>query len=131
MTRPDGLGDAGAALWAAIPGDVPAGWELDARGVAVLGAACRQADLVADLEAAVERDGLMIEGAAGQRRLNGAVTELRQARVAMARLLGDVKLPDEDGKATSAASERARHAAQARWSRTITRAERERALRHG
>jgi hypothetical protein len=71
----------------------------------------------------------MVAGAAGQPRLNMAVVELRQARVALARLLGDVKLPDDEGTPATVASARGRRAAAARWSRTLTNAERERRLR--
>jgi hypothetical protein len=130
MTAPDDLGDAGSALWASIVGELGTDWRFDAREAAVLTAAAKQADTVADLEAAVARDGIMVAGAAGQTRLNGAVIELRQARVALARLLGDIHLPDEDDRPATVASERGRRAAQARWSKTLTNAERERRLRH-
>jgi hypothetical protein len=111
------LRDAGRALWDAVHADLGAEWRFDARELAVLEAACKQADLVADLEAAVGRDGLTVLGASGQPRLNGAVTELRQGRVALARLLGDIRLPNEDGNASTVTTERARRAAEARWSR--------------
>ena len=47
-------------------------------------------------------DGLTVRGAAGQWRLNAAVTELRQGRLALARLLEQVCLdrvraPEADG----------------------------------
>jgi hypothetical protein len=130
MTAPDDLGDAGSALWSSIVGELGTDWRFDAREVAVLAAAAKQADTVADLEAAVRDHGVMVPGAAGQMRLNAAVTELRQARVALARLLGDVHLPDEEDKPATAVSERGRRAAAVRWSKTLTNAERERRLRH-
>jgi hypothetical protein len=102
-------------LWRAVTSDVPADWELDARDLAVLEAACRQADDVALLEEAVARDGVTVEGAAGQSRLNAAVTELRQARLALARLLGQVDLPDEERRPVTDASRRAQRAANTRW----------------
>src|SRR4051794_21149607 len=113
---PKGLGASGRALWRSVGGDVPTDWGVDARDLAVLEAACRQADDVADLEAAVGRDGVIVEGAAGQRRLNGAVTELRQARLALGRLLGQVDLPDEQRRPVTEASRRAQRAANVRWS---------------
>lgn len=67
------------------------------------------------LERAVAADGVMIDGAAGQRRLNAAVTELRQGRIALARLLGELDVPSDEGKPVSAASQRASRAAAARW----------------
>lgn len=77
---PPGLAKAGKAQWNAIVRDLADGYEFDQRELHVLAAACRQADTVADLEAAIKRDGLMIAGAAGQVRLNAAVTELRQGK---------------------------------------------------
>src|SRR4051794_27718660 len=112
---PRGLGASGRALWRTVIADVPGDWQLDARDLAVLEAACRQADDVAELEAAVSRDGVMLEGAAGQRRLNGAVTELRQGRLALGRLLGQVDLPDEERRPVTEASRRAQRAANTRW----------------
>jgi phage terminase small subunit len=116
LKLPKALRASGRTLWRAVIADVPSDWELDARDVAVLEAACRQADDVADLEAAVTRDGVMIEGAAGQRRLNAALTELRQSRLALGRLLGQVDLPDEQRRPVTEASRRAQRAAHVRWS---------------
>ena len=111
---PAGLSAAGRRLWTAILADLPAEIELEARELVVLEAACRQADAVAALERAVKRDGAMVKGASGQRRLNGAVTEARQGRIALARLLGDLDLPSEQTPRT-ASSQRARKAAETRW----------------
>lgn len=103
-------------------------YELDLRELRILDLACAQADDVARLEAAVAADGVMVAGAAGQRRLNAAVTELRNARLALARLLGELALPaDEDAPAETAAQRRARKAAMTRWNRR----ENVRALRGG
>ena len=113
-TLPTGLSAAGRALWRSIVGDLADGMELDARELALLEAACRQADSVAALERAVKRDGAVIRGASGQRRLNGAVTEARQGRVALARLLGELDLAGEQVPQT-ASSQRARRAADSRW----------------
>ena len=65
--------------------------EVDERELAILTLACRQADTVASLEAAVKRDGVMIPGAKGQRRLNATVTELRNGRLALTKLLGELE----------------------------------------
>jgi hypothetical protein len=90
--------------------------ELDARELAILRRAAKQADDNAALERAIKRDGLMIEGAAGQPRLNAAQTELRQGRLALARMLGQLALPAEEGAAgTTANSRRAQRAANVRW----------------
>jgi hypothetical protein len=121
LKPPSGLGESGRGLWCTVIADVPGDWELDARDFAVLEAACRQADDVADLEAAVSRDGVMVEGAAGQRRLNAAVTELRQARLALGRLLGQVDLPGERRRPLTEASRRAQRAAHVRWAAQTSR----------
>lgn len=111
---PEGLGAAGTALWCGLT-DV---YVFAPREVAVLTLACRQADDVAALEAALAEDGPVVVGSRGQPRLSAVVTELRQGRVALARLLGDLALPGEDDQVPrTAASERASRAAQVRWSR--------------
>jgi hypothetical protein len=102
-------------LWRSVVADVPADWVLDSRDLAVLGQATRLADTIAALEAAVGADGVMVAGAAGQQRLNGAVVELRQARLGLGRLLGQVDLPDEQRRPVTEASRRAQRAANARW----------------
>lgn len=119
---PDGLRESGRALWVAIladlaaaPADDAAGWELDARELVLLEQAARQADLVADLERVLVEDGLVVAGSQGQSRLNAAATELRQSRVALAKLLGELALPGEDGRAMTAAQRRAQHAARTRY----------------
>ena len=57
----------------------------------------------------------MIEGAAGQKRLNAAVTELRQGRIALGRLLGQIDMPNEQRRSMTESSRRASKAANARW----------------
>jgi hypothetical protein len=64
---PEGLGDAGRNLWYSIIGAVAAGNELDERELHSLERACRCADEIALLEAAVDRDGVTVEGSRGQR----------------------------------------------------------------
>jgi phage terminase small subunit len=113
---PESLESAGKRAWKALLSDLPDDWELTARETELLRNACRQADLVADLEAALEQEGVIVVGAAGQRRLNAVATELRQSRIALARLLGEIPIPDDDGeKPTTNASQRGQKAAQARW----------------
>lgn len=112
---PPGLAAAGCALWQTVCADLPPELGFDSRELAILAAACQQADAVAGLEDAIERDGVMIVGAAGQSRMNACVTEARQGRVALARLLGDLDLPDEAQEPRTAASKRAQVAARTRW----------------
>lgn len=118
---PSGLGAAGKAVWRAVLDDLAAAgngaerWELDARELVVLEAAARQADLNRQLEQAIARDGVMVTGSQGQSRMNAVATELRQGRIAVEKLLSALALPNEDGRAVTAAQKRASTAAAARW----------------
>jgi hypothetical protein len=108
---PGGLDLAGQQLWA----DIATRYDLAPRERTVLVAACRQADDIARMEADIMRDGTVVIGAAGQQRLNAAVTEARNGRVALARLLGALALPDAEEQPETEATRRARHAAAVRW----------------
>ncbi len=70
-------------------------------------------DLVAELEALVEQDGLMQNGL-HQRVLHPALRELRAQRLALTKMLQGLGL-SEDGEGQS---ERQRRNARARWNRT-------------
>ncbi len=110
-TPPRDLGPAGRDLWRRVN----RAFELDAHELPGLVLAARQLDDVARLEALLDRDGLIVTGSAGQPRLSSVVTELRQSRLAAARLLDALALPvDESGSATPAVK-RARRAAESRW----------------
>lgn len=96
-------------------------WELE-----VLAHACRQADAVTLLEEYIGEQGVTVTGSNGQERLNAAITEARQARIALARLLGELKLPNEGDaqqapgsqqgqQARNGRSRRAQRAAEYRW----------------
>jgi pyruvate/2-oxoglutarate dehydrogenase complex dihydrolipoamide acyltransferase (E2) component len=113
--EPAGLGAAGQALWRSILGDLPASWELDGRELALLERACRQADDLGRLEAVLAEQGSMAVGSAGQPVVHPAIAEARQARLAIARLLGQIELPGEEEEPESEATRRARHAAKVRW----------------
>jgi hypothetical protein len=118
METPADLGKAGKALWAQMGAALPDGWQFDERELAILEAAARQADDVASLQRAIKRDGMMTKGSIGQRRLNAAVVEVRQGRIALSRLLGELSLPDEaKEKGGTAAGKRGLHAAKVRWDR--------------
>jgi hypothetical protein len=110
---PANLGAAGAALWAHTTTE----YLLEPSEVPMLEAACRQADDVAALEAAIERDGLIVAGSAGQPRLNAAVTEVRQGRIALQKLIGAIAFPNPDPDAATLRTRQARAAAHARWRR--------------
>jgi len=92
---PPHLGSAGTALWRSVWAEYDS---LDPRETALLGHACRQSDTIADLESLLKSDGLVVTGSTGQPRLNQVVAELRQARLAVSRLLADLDLPAPDGR---------------------------------
>jgi hypothetical protein len=117
---PTGLEASGKALWYAMTADFDAEpWE-----IAILTAAARQADDVARLERLIVRDGATVLGSAGQARLHPAISELRQGRLAVGKLLAQLHLVDEPetGMGRSPRSRRASHAANTRWGR-VTRME--------
>jgi hypothetical protein len=116
---PRGLRAPGKRLWRAISGDLL----LDERELALLEMAARQADDIAALEAEVRRDGVTATGSMGQPRVSGALAELRQARLAVARLLGQIDLPNDE--TASDASRRGQSAAQKRWASDTRRKVRE------
>ena len=109
--HPPGLGIAGRALWTRITKEL----ELDPGEVPLLTAACHQADEIAGLEKSIKVDGLTVKGSKGQVRLNPAIAEVRQGRLAMARLLSGISMPTEAGIPETVRQKRARHAAQSRW----------------
>lgn len=96
-------GEAGRALWARF---VPT-FDLDEREREVLLLACATADDVAELA------GLVADGAPVSAR-----AELRMTRAALARLLGQLRLPDDDGTPRPEKQLRAQRAAQSRWTKS-------------
>lgn len=117
---PAGVGTAGAALWRRLV----AAYDFEVHELSMLEVACRQADDVAALENLIAEQGMTVAGSQGQPRLNAAVAEVRQGRLALGKLLGALALPDEADRPLTAASRTAQKAANARWSRK--RAEQER-----
>jgi hypothetical protein len=105
------FGPAGKALWSRLTevyGFTPT-------EVQLLTMACRQADDLAKLDGAVKRYGIHVTGSMGQKVLNPALIEARLARQAIARLLGQLDLPNPEEKPQTAASRRASKAANKRW----------------
>ena len=119
MPAEPSLGPAGLAAWRAIT-DV--GYVLRPDEVLMLTQACHLVDQAEALQAAIDRDGVTVTGSRGQIRPHPALSELRGTRAEVARLLGRLKLPDPQPAAggSSLASERARKAARARWSKSRT-----------
>lgn len=109
--RPAGLGKAGAALWKDLSGP----FEFGADEVVILAAVCRQADDIASLEALLAEQGGTVIGSTGQPRLNPIYAELRQARLALGKLIEALHLPDDGEAVLTPAQKRARKAANVRW----------------
>lgn len=111
------LGHSGQHLW----DSVTRRYELSKHEEVLLGSACRLADTIADLEAALTSEGLIVQGSQGQPRVHPAVSELRQNRLVLARLVADLGLPLNEAaqnvKLPSPASQRASHAVQVRHDR--------------
>lgn len=110
---PAGLHAAGTALWERLT----AAYEFGPTESALLEAACRQADDVALIEAAIAQDGAVVAGSKGQPRLNAGLAEVRQGRLALQKLLGGLAVPEDDEAPLTANGRRARAAANARWDR--------------
>ena len=98
-----------AALEKVIRDDIPPNVELDPREEALLAAAVQQADDVAALEADIAKRGHVLDGG----HVNPSVREVRQGRLALARLLAGIDLP----AAATTTMLRAERAAQVRWKR--------------
>jgi terminase small subunit-like protein len=95
----------------AIRTGLPPGVELDEREEAILDLAARQARDVHAAEADIATRGYLVEGSRGQEVLNPSLAEVRQSRLALGKLLGQLDLPES----TRDALRGARHAAEARW----------------
>lgn len=86
---PRGLAPAGRRLWV----DIVDVYELDPHELRLLVELCRQVDLVDELQAAVDADGVMVPTGEGGRKVNPAAIELRQSRLALARIAAALRLP--------------------------------------
>jgi hypothetical protein len=110
---PDGLGERGRLFWEGTL----AAFELEGGEVALLTETCRTLDLCDALQATVMAEGPLSTGSQGQVVAHPAVTELRAHRLVLARLLGQLALPDEEGGAMPTGRQlRGRQAAARRWS---------------
>lgn len=91
---PRGLKTAGKRLWRTTL----EAFELTEHELSLLREACRNVDLLDDLQAVIDREGVLDESPQG-RRAHPAVVELRQQRLVFARLVAQLGIPvdDEDG----------------------------------
>lgn len=79
----------------------------------MLDLAARQADDIAALERLLAEQGPIVTGSTGQPRLSPVFTELRQSRLALGKLLAELRLPDEGLGSTR--NVKNRRSARARW----------------
>lgn len=100
-TPPAGLKASGRALWKAVLDE----FELEEHERQVLREAARTADLIDRLQAILDAEGPMSESSQGQR-VHPAAVELRQQRIALARLFAALELPHGVADDASAAGGR-------------------------
>lgn len=113
---PEGLSLPAKRFWR----DVLAGHELRPDELEVLGMACRCRDREWLLEAELKEQPMMVPGSNGQPRPNPLLAEIRGERLLRAKLLAQLRLPDEEARSARQGLDRstqARKAARARWSR--------------
>lgn len=89
-------------------------FEWTAAELALVDLARRQADDIEQLESALAVEGLTVRGSAGQPRLNPLVGELRLSRLALLRMLSELRVADQGPLAKNATKQRA---ANIRWDR--------------
>ncbi|MFF4566188.1 hypothetical protein [Streptomyces sp. NPDC001435] len=113
LEPPEGLADAGRALWLEVVGE----YELAPAELALLAQACRTVDEVEAISAAIAAGPVVVKGSTGQPRVSGLFAEARSHRLVLAKLLEQMALPDvgeEEGKTPNQL--RASKAASVRWS---------------
>ncbi len=110
------LGTRGRKQWR----DLHAVYEFDSHETALVLEMCRMLDTIDGLQGAVTDLGIMVTGSQGQPVVNGAVAELRQQQLALARLLTILNLDAVEGDVglQREISAKAKRAAEARWSRS-------------
>ncbi len=101
-TPPAGTGPAGRHLWRAVLAD----YELVEHEVVLLRQAVRTTDLCDSLQSIVDAEGPMSETRLGDVRVHPALIELRQQRLALARLVVALRVPlgDQEDQPTTAVS---------------------------
>lgn len=122
-SKPRGLGPDGAKLWRKVVDQLTKDdLMLDARETRWLEDACREADIVARLEAALIDAPNMVKGSQGQPVINPMLTEVRQHRETIGRLLARLVMADTSTAAGRGydVSAAARHAARSRWNPRVS-----------
>jgi hypothetical protein len=111
LRAPAGLAKSGSKLWR----DVTGKYALRVDELRILEDACRLADVLAALEAAAADAPLLSKGSMGQLVLHPLVAEQKTHRSALARLLAQLKLPDDATAEGAQEPNQHRAAAQTRW----------------
>lgn len=89
---PANLGAKARSVWTRTTKD----FDLRADELRLLEDACREIDLVDRLDRALRDGDLMVQGSMGQQVTNPLLQEIRQHRLALARLFNQLHLPDDD-----------------------------------
>ena len=110
LKTPANLGAKARALWTKLTTD----YEFRADELRVLEDACREVDLIERMESELRGSAMVVKGSMGQPVAAPLVTEVRQHRATLARLLAGLKIPDESSTPEER-STAARNAANARW----------------
>jgi hypothetical protein len=100
---PAGLGTSGRKLWRAVTGT----YELQAHELALLRQAAATLDLLDQLAAVVEAEGVTSTSSQGDR-VHPAVVELRHQRIALGRLLAALGIPADEAADEPGAASRPR-----------------------
>lgn len=87
---PAGAGPSGKRLWRSVVDS----YELEVHELLLLKEAVRTVDLLDDLAKLVADDGPVTQDRFGQDRVHPALVEARQLKIALARLLAALRLPD-------------------------------------
>lgn len=116
--RPAGLGTEGAMLWDEVTQQLAGdGMVLDARERRWLLDACREADVCADIAAALKGQPRTVPGSQGQLVAHPLLAELRMHRTTLSQLLARVNTAEPDaasGRGSKTTSDSARRAAMIR-----------------
>lgn len=108
--KPENLGNRGERFWDSVTST----YKLRADELIILEDACREIKLIDKLEDEIDGAKMIVTGGYEQEVANPLITEIRQHRGMVARLLNQLKLP-EDKPAGMSTSDAARKAANARW----------------
>ena len=113
---PSGLKTPGRRFWR----QVVAAYLFRPDELILLETACKTLDVIAEIDAAMVGEPLTVRGSMGQLREHPLLSEARQQRGVLARMLAQLKLPDTDAGYAAiragARSVQARSAARSRWS---------------